>query len=103
MYCVSCCTAVEVLKYSLKETLQEVREHVEKCQSADATVGVTNFVDLRSICVTVRQEEAHVTKFRGCTLHPMCGFSEEAESSVMQIGGGGVRRMHETVRSKMFS
>ncbi len=102
MYCVSCCAALEVLKYSPEETRDEVREHVEKCQSADATVGVTNFVDLRSICVTVRQEEAHITKFRGCTLHPMCGIVDGEEFSAMQIGGA-VRRMHDAVRSKMFS
>ncbi len=75
---------------------------MEKCLSASATVGVTNFVDLRSICVTVRGEELHITKFRGCTLHPMCGFLDAQEVSAMQIGEA-VRRMHAAVRSKMFS
>ncbi len=70
MYCVSCCAALEVLKYSPVERRDEVKEVVEKCLSASATVGVTNFVDLRSICVTVRGEELHITKFRGCTLSP---------------------------------
>ncbi len=65
-------------------------------------VGVTNCVDLRSICVTVRGEELHITKFRGCTLHPMCGFLDGQEVSAMQIGEA-VRRMHAAVRSKMFS
>ncbi len=76
MYSVSCCAALEVLKYSPEETRDEVRDQVKKCLSADATVGVTKFVDLRSICVTVRHEEGQITKFRGCTLHPMCGFVE---------------------------
>ncbi len=70
---------------------------MDKCLSANATVGVTNFVDLRSICVTVRGEKAHITKFRGCTLHPMCGFLDGQEVSAMQIGEA-VRRMHAAVR-----
>ncbi len=74
MYCVSRCVALEVLKYSPEETRNDVREHVEKCLSADASVGVTNSVYLRSIFVTERPEEVHIAKFRGCNLIPMCGF-----------------------------
>ncbi len=46
VYSVSCCAALEVLEYSPEETRDEVRDQVKKCLSGDATVGVTNFVDL---------------------------------------------------------
>ncbi len=52
--------------------------------------------------MTVRHEEAHITKFRGCTLHPMCAAVDGEEFSAMQIGGA-VRRMHDAVPFKMFS
>ncbi len=91
------CAALEVLTYSPEQTLDEVREHVEKCLSANATVGSTKSVYLHSICVTERPDELHISKFCGCSLHPIYGFADGVEFSAIQIKRA-VRRMDGALR-----
>lgn len=111
LYAASCCALLEMRKYSDVERRNEVEAEVRLAMCTSAKRGLSVFVDMRSICASVRAEETPVNVFKKCPVHPLCGFMggvevsadavEDAERIVPSVGRT-VRSVNRDLRKRIF-
>ena len=97
LYFVSCCALLEMRKFCTEESREVVEAEITKAMGHGTKAGLTVFVELRTICATVRMEESPLHLFVKCNVHERCGIYEGVEFSMKSLGEA-VRNMQDSVR-----
>ena len=101
LYFVSCCALLEMRKYSMEEEKEAVEAEVMQAMRQGSKVGITVFIELRTICATVRSEENPLRLFVKCNVHEGCGIFEGVEFSIGSLGNA-VKKLQDSVRRTLF-
>ena len=101
LYFVSCCGLLQIRRYCPYEVPETAEEEVTHAMMPGRKAGLTVFVELRTICATVRMEENALHLFVRCDVHEGCGFFEGIEFSIDMLGEA-VRKVQRSVRSTLM-
>ena len=101
LYFVSCCALMEIRKYCSDELPEYAEADIVHAMKPGSKAGLAVFIELRTICATVRMEENALHLFVKCDEHEGCGFFEGTEFSIGMLGEA-VRKLQNNVRSTML-
>lgn len=95
LYSASCVAFLEMKKYGNNLESGESEIKIRKLMEKGSKTGLSVFIDLRSICATVRIEECKLNLFHICKQHNNCGIIGGQEMSAKEVGDA-VRSMQKS-------
>ena len=101
LYSASCAAMLAVNKFSNKADREDVFNEVQKCFALRSSGAIGVFIDLRSICIVVREQEQARETFMSCEAHANCGFARGVELSCAQLGSA-VKKMHVDLEAQIL-
>lgn len=98
MYSVFCCASLEILRYTSEEQKEIKYREIRSLMQTGQPLGLTKFIDLRSLYSKLRPLEAKIPTFRACEhyRHGICGITDGVKVSGKQIGSV-VRRLQSRI------